>query len=272
MCAMPNAFLRWPGSKRILLPVLLRCAPPDMVRYIEPFLGSACLFFALRPRTALLSDNNALLIETYKNVRDHPILIANHLRKMSTSRSAYYAARARLQSLRNPLEKSKVFMYLNRLCFNGVYRTNRNGHFNVPYGSRTGAMPTRQQLVACSQALKSATVQASDFEATLKRAHANDFVYLDPPYFKPGRKTYGEYGYGCFSDVDLDRLVAAARSASDRGAKVLLSYNHSARLLHSFRGWSARRIRTVRTVAAEQSHRTPQYDLLLANFNLPEIR
>jgi len=269
---LATPFVRWPGSKRNLLPTLLGCAPRDYSRYVEPFLGSACLFFALAPPKAVLADNNALLISAFEAVRDHPVMVSNYLAGREISPDAYYAARARLGRLRNPTQRSKTFLYLNRLCFNGVFRTNRSGHFNVPFGSRTGAMPSRRHLVACSRALKPVRIEVSDFEDTLARTGTGDFVYLDPPYFKPGRSTYGEYGYGCFSENDLGRLVKSIRSASCRGARILLSYSNDPRVVRAFSNWDITRVSAVRTVSADYLRRTSQRDLLFANFVLPRVR
>src|ERR1039458_929080 len=143
-------FLRWAGSKRRILATLVQCAPPEYRTYVEPFLGSGCLFFALRPSAAILGDLNAELMLTYGLVRRSPRRIATELGELSHSRRTYERMRSVDTSALDPLSRAVRFLYLNRLCFNGVYRTNRAGMFNVPMGSRLGALPTGDELSECS--------------------------------------------------------------------------------------------------------------------------
>src|SRR5262249_53260973 len=148
---------RWAGSKRQLIPELRRFWSSDIVRYIEPFAGSACLFFALRPKRAILGDVNRELIDTYREVKYRPTPVADLLDPLSRSKRTYYKLRRADPSELNAAQKAARFIYLNRFCFNGLYRTNRAGKFNVPYGTTgTGELATRDQLIQYSRALRAA--------------------------------------------------------------------------------------------------------------------
>src|SRR5262249_1939745 len=139
---------------------------------------------------------------------------------------AYYEVRAIDPRKLSATKRAAQFVYLNRFSFNGVYRTNRKGIFNVPFGSKSGQLPTKDQLVAVSRFIARASFKRADFETAMKRAKQGDFIYLDPPYLKRGRNR-GEYGLHSFSTDDIDRLIKATKAASRRGATVLLSYKNA---------------------------------------------
>jgi DNA adenine methylase len=178
---------RWAGSKRKLLPTLRQYTPP-FVRYVEPFTGSACLFFDLLPRRALLGDVNRELVETYTAVRSSPLRVGQLVAAMPVSKAFYCELRAKDPDAMSVVERAARFVYLNRFCFNGVYRTNRSGKFNVPRGVRTGSLPTIADFDAWSRILNRATLVRGDFEKCLSKVRSGDFVYLDPPYAEEGSR------------------------------------------------------------------------------------
>src|SRR3954463_16804943 len=146
--------IRWAGSKKQLLPILTKTIPADCNRYVEPFAGSACLFFALRPQRAILGDINGELIRMYREVKYRSNALASILQNMHRSKTEFL----RLRRV-DPVELRRTaraahFLYLNRFCFNGLYRTNAAGRFNVPYGKRCGSLPTADSLKKCSSALR----------------------------------------------------------------------------------------------------------------------
>jgi DNA adenine methylase len=260
----PRPFVRWAGSKRALLPALVAAAP-RFVRYVEPFAGSACLFFRLQPARAILSDLNVELINSYEMVRDHPSEVAARLRAMPESTAFYYAIRKSDHNSMSSLERAVRFIYLNRHCFNGVYRTNRNGQFNVPRGTRAGRMPSEADLVTCSRCLSNTELSAGDFSAAIVRVRQHDFVYLDPPYASKKRPTYGEYGYGSFGEADLDRLLRALTAIDKAKATFLLSYKYTARLSKLFMSWHTVRVSVRKHVSGFAEHRTRVTELLVSN-------
>ena len=133
MTGSAKPFLRWAGSKKKQVPTLARFWNCGFDRYIEPFMGSACLFFDLQPKDAVLGDINNDLIRTFLAVRDHPRAVANRLTKIPLGKRSYYAIRKQRLSDLDPVEAAARFIFLNRYCFNGLYRTNEAGRFNVPY-------------------------------------------------------------------------------------------------------------------------------------------
>ena len=259
--------LRWAGSKRKLLPSLVGAMPKQFGRYIEPFAGSACLFFAVNPKSAILGDINAELLDTYVALREHPRLVARAVHAMPKTEAHYYRLRREEPRNLSPVNRAARFIYLNRHCFNGVYRTNQRGAFNVPRGRRTGAIPSEAKFVRCARALKRAVVRPGDFESCLRDLKPNDFVYLDPPYATESRPIAGEYGYGCFDGTDHPRLAAWLKKIDDAGARFLLSYSDCADLHERFRkAWICNRFLVHRHVAGFAKHRGQAAEILVSNY------
>ena len=222
---MAKPFLRWAGSKRQLLKHLVEYWPGGDTRYIEPFAGSASLFFELEPRFAVLGDVNSSLIATYEVIRERPRDVHQSLTRWSKTRTEYYRIRDLSPSRLSNVEQAARFIYLNRLCFNGLYRTNKSGHFNVPYGGmKTGETPSIDVLTAASKLLSRSELVSGDFENTIDTARANDFVYLDPPFAMTHRRVFTEYAPKPFGTGDLIRLRQMIANLDARGATFLLSY------------------------------------------------
>lgn len=258
---------RWAGSKRQLLPTLMRAVPNEFTRYIEPFAGSACLFFALKPASAVLGDVNEHLLHAYSVIRDHPRLVARKVAEHPRTSNAYYAVRSLDPGSLSDLDRAARFVYLNRFCFNGVYRTNRQGQFNVPRGEHMGGIPSESAFYRCAVALRQCQFRTLDFENTLADIRPGDFVYLDPPYSNSTRKTYGEYGYGVFAPIDHKRLVRLLTNISDIGASFLLSYCPDPDLMSRLpKSWYVDQIDVRRNVAGFVSHRRIAAELLISNF------
>jgi DNA adenine methylase len=261
-----TTLLRWAGSKRKLVPNLLRAIPSAFSRYIEPFAGSACLFFTLKPSSAILSDFNEQLMLTYRIIRDYPCRLAALVHGMPKTEPFYYELRRSKPS--NELFLAARFVYLNRFCFNGVYRTNRAGEFNVPRGERTGLLPSVSCFGDAARVLSKAELRIGDFENSIADVAKGDFVYLDPPYTTASRRYSGEYGYGAFAEKDLERLVKSLRLIDRRGARFLLSYRYLPGS-HVFLEWFSKRVRTRRHVAGFSKHRRLVSELLVANYPFP---
>jgi DNA adenine methylase len=266
-CASLRApFLRWAGSKRKLLPRLLTYWTDQYVRYIEPFTGSACLFFAIAPRIAILGDLNGELIETFQQVKSHPVQVAHILRQYRRSRRVYHHVRGLDLSNLSPQEKAARFIFLNRFCFNGIYRTNLRGQFNVPYaGFKTGKLPSETLLLACSQVLQAATILRSDFEGCIRSVGPGDFVYLDPPFAVRSRRVFREYGPKPFDLSDLERLGKCLERIDRAGAHFVISYAFSSESLKTLGSWKLRKVRTMRNVAGFAANRRFAYELIATN-------
>lgn len=270
--AWTGPVLRWAGSKRKLLPVLMANAPCHYRRYIEPFAGSACLFFALKPDQAVLGDINAELLTTYRTLQAHPRRVSHGLRTLPRTKRAYYRLRALNPAVLSDVDRAARFIYLNRYCFNGVYRINRHGMFNVPRGVRTGALPSDRDIYRCAIALRRAKLRHGDFANSLRDAGSGDFVYLDPPYTSTSRTTYGEYGYDCFSNDDLPRLVGRLVEIDQAGAQFLLSYAPTRALLGLLPPhWKVRNITVRRHIAGFARSRKIVREFLISNVSLPSL-
>jgi DNA adenine methylase len=261
------SFLRWAGSKRQLLPILTEIIREDFERYVEPFAGSACVFFELLPDKALLSDINAELMRTYVEVKYRVEGVIDQLGQWHKSKKRYFDLRALDPKSLPSATRAAQFIYLNRCCFNGLYRTNHEGQFNVPYGGkRSGRIPNAEMLRSASQALKKARLITADFEKSLQQVERGDFVYMDPPYVYSNRKDRGEYGVGCFSCADLVRLSRVLRRVDEKGAFFLLSYLDCEEIGQYLNEWKVIRVPVRRQIASFVSKRAVVNEVLVSNY------
>lgn len=205
--------------------------PQEFNTYFEPFLGSAALFWTLRPRNAVLSDANSELINVYTCVRDRWADVEKIILDLNTDRETYYQIRAARPT--EPHIRAAYFIYLNKLCWNGLYRVNLKGEFNVPYGAnQNSAITIPGNLELCSSILGSSKIkiQRADFSESLTLAKEGDFVFLDPPYVTSHNNNgFIEYNENIFSWDDQVRLSELSKSLISRGVHVLVTNaNHSA--------------------------------------------
>ncbi len=264
-----NPFLRWAGSKRQLLGKLTRFWTNEASRYVEPFCGSACLFFHLEPKSAILGDLNRDLTITYNALRNDAALVCDHLQKLPLGKEAYYSIRSNPSVALRDEEVAARFLYLNRFCFNGIYRTNLKGEFNVPYGPpRSNATFNYDAILNAATLLKRATILNCDFQTTLSKAKANDFVYLDPPYAVAERRIFAQYHPQTFSLNDLCRLNDCLNELHRKRAFFVVSYADSKEARKLLNNWNPRRVWTKRHVAGFAGHRRGAYELLATN--IPE--
>lgn len=257
---LSQPFIRWAGSKRQHLPLLKSFWSDTFSRYVEPFAGSAILFFNLNPARALLGDINKELISTFKTVRDHPTQVHKTLKAIPKGPIHYKRVR------KENLERAARFIYLNRFCFNGLYRTNLKGEFNVPYGGkRSGSIPTQEHLIGSARHLKRATLFCGDFQETLSKVRRGDFVYLDPPYAVSNRRIFTEYGEKPFTVPDIEVLGKLLSRIDRKGAKFVLSYADCSEARKAFVQWKTKRVLTRRSVAGFHGARRNAYELCVTN-------
>lgn len=223
-------WLKWVGGKRQLLPELRKHLPLKIKHYYEPFLGGGALFFDLRAAdwegAATLGDTNGLLIQAYRGVRDDVEAVIEELRNWPYAEKFYYEMRARdIASDPDDAEVAAWFIYMNKTGFNGLWRVNKQGRCNVPFGKYTN--PTicdADGLRVAAEALKKTKLVDTSFEKTLRSAEAGDLVYCDPPYV-PVNTTSNFTSYTCdgFTLEDQRRLVRCALGLKERGVHVMLS-------------------------------------------------
>jgi DNA adenine methylase len=257
------SFLRWAGSKRKSLDRLGR-AYRNSSHYIEPFAGSAALFFSVRPPSATLADLNGALINSLRSVRDNPEEVNAGLTRLNRSEESYYKYREVFnRGDSGELESAILFIYLNRNCFNGLWRTNKSGLFNVPYGgTEMGGNPPLSLLLECSQTLQTADLIHQDFRSTIQAASAGSFIYADPPYFSAAERTFIEYGAKSFGQEDLNELLELLISAHGRGVQVALTYDAATPLAKKLVGWHVETIEVIRNVGGFAGSRKKQGELL----------
>lgn len=274
---VPDAapFLKWAGGKSRLItqyqPYLP--APGDIHRYYEPFIGSAALYFHLQPACARLSDTNCKLIETYEIVRDRPDELIAALQPHRNEKRYYYKIRSQNPQKLTAVQRAARLIYMNKTCYNGLYRENQKGQFNVPFGRyKRPKICDVERLNAASRALQGVELCALDFAEAVHDAGEGDFVYFDPPYV-PLNATSNFTGYSRFGfdEEDHRRLAQLFHELTARGCRVMLS-NSSAPLVYELydgQGYELQKVQARRNINSKAHRRGPVTELLIMNYRLP---
>lgn len=266
----PKPFLRWAGSKKKLLPSIFKELPIKYDTYHEPFLGSGQLFFAITPNKALLNDINTELINTYLCIVKAPRKVYSLLQEFVATKENYYSLRSMDVSKIGPIERSARFIILNRYCFNGLYRVNKKGQFNVPYGgkSRNGRLPELNELLALKNLLSNHRILNLDFyQAIEKNISNNDFVFIDPPYLSKKKRIFGEYDSGTLNHFDLNRLFSLIELLDSRNIKFLMTYNNCEEIKEMADNFWVKKITSKRSINCKPDRRNVKYtELLIKNF------
>ena len=218
-------FLRWAGSKRKLLRHLIPFIPKSFNKYYEPFLGGGSMFFYLGPKRAEISDASLPLIQTYRAVADSPDEMLKFLRPLKPSKANFY--RLRQYAPRIAANAGAQFIFLNKSCWNGLYRVNSNGIFNVPYGSpKTDGIIDEENFIRCSTQLRrrEISIKCQGFDKIETRVCEGDFIFLDPPYVTSHNMNgFVDWNENLFSWADQVRLAAMARRLVAKKANVLIT-------------------------------------------------
>lgn len=271
LSAEPRSFVRWAGSKRGLLTHILPHVPDDFGRYFEPFLGSGALFFLLTPDEAVLNDRCSDLITTYQAIEKDARAVAQAARSIAFDRETYYEVRSGRSA--DPIRYAGEFLYLNRACFNGLYRVNSSGQFNVPWGApKTDFVADEGNLVACQQALSKpgVTLLCDDFEIALTDCEAGDLVFLDPPYVtRHNNNGFADYNEKLFSWDDQVRLARIAESLRAGGATVIVTNALHADVVELYPEFGAHQIDRHSTLASATSRRSRTSEALLVGRPTP---
>ncbi|RNJ76711.1 MAG: DNA adenine methylase [Nitrosopumilus sp. H13] len=279
MLGVPRPFVKWAGGKRQLLTVLHENLPASFGAYYEPFLGGGALLFHMleeRPgQKCGISDLNSDLVLAYTTIRDR---IDDLIRSLKSHEKRYHASpksyyyHVRDGRPRSGIEKTSRLLFLNRTCFNGLYRVNSRGQFNVPLGRYTNPnIVSEENLRAVSGVLRAGqvSIKCRDFEAVLSDAKRGDLVYFDPPY-QPVSDTasFTSYTSRNFTTGDLARLAELCCRLDSKGCKVLLSNSDSPEVAGMFSGrrWKTRRIRANRSINSNSKKRTGHHELLIRNY------
>ncbi|MGH7983487.1 MAG: DNA adenine methylase [Candidatus Udaeobacter sp.] len=257
--------LRWAGSKRQLVPTLSEFFDPNLhERYVEPFAGSACLFFSLKPKKAILGDINGDLIRTYRDIKYRCKDVTDRLRRFRKSKREFLRRRKPNSRSSTRAYRAARFIYLNRCCFNGIYRTNLKGEFNVPYGGK-GSGPIPTDLQEHARALHPAVLISGDFEKVLARTKPGDFVYLDPPFSVDSRRVFREYDASQFDFGSIWRLRICLEELAASNVNFLVSYAVCNEAWFLAEGFQTKIVRVRRNVAGFAKHRRYARELLIWN-------
>ena len=216
--------LKWAGGKRWLAQSVNLLIPKKYGSYYEPFLGGGAIFFYLQPSRGLISDKNAELINLYEIVRDYPLKIKEEMEwhQLLHSKEHYYKVRSMEPKCK--IERAVRFLYLNRTCWNGLYRVNREGRFNVPIGTKQKVVFDYDDFVRMSRILKNIDLRCSDFEDVIDKAKKNDFIFVDPPYtVKHNFNGFIQYNEKIFSWLDQERLHRALERAANKGCFIIVT-------------------------------------------------
>lgn len=265
-----HPIVKWVGGKTRLLPELLARLPDRFGRYYEPFAGGAALFFRVAPRRAVLADSNADLIGLYTAVAANVDAVIRRLEMhhKAHDESHYYDMRAKWNdrdvSWQTP-ERAAAFIYLNKTCFNGLWRVNRSGAFNVPIGRYTDPpICVPAALHAAQAVLSRAALRCSDYRGAVADAKAGDFLYFDPPY-DPVTPTanFTSYSADGFSADDQRALAETARELVARGCKVMLSNSDTPFIRSIYKGLRVERVKCPRAINSNAAKRGDVDELII---------
>lgn len=256
-------FLKWVGGKRSILPTLLKTLPKNYSTYNEIFLGGGALFFALQPKTAYLADTNPHLITSYLAVRDHLDKVLETLTtlKDNHSRAQYLEVRECITYEKDPAITGAYFIYLNKTCFNGLWRVNKAGKFNVPMGAyKNPNILDIPVLQAASKALQNAEIRNVGFYGTKPKRDA--FYYLDPPY----HKTFSKYAAHEFNEDNHKDLLRLCQEIDKVGAHFLLSNSSTEFTRELYKDFIVEDVLAGRFVSSKGSQRKKEIEILVRNY------
>jgi DNA adenine methylase len=274
---MVKPILKWAGGKRKLLPDIIGLFPRDYGgrRYHEPFFGGGAVFFQINPREGSINDINPKLVNFYKVVRDQPGELIDQAKEYNYEEEEYYTLRDRFNEPDLPkVEEAALLLYLNRTGFNGLYRVNSKGEFNVPFGRYSNpTIVLEKRIRKARKVLRNMEIFNKDFSYILEYANPGDLVYFDPPY-QPVSDTANFTNYSP-EGFDLDeqvRLREICEGLDDKGVLFVLSNSHAKPIRELYHGTSFRveRVKANRVISSKASTRGRVAEILVTN--IPEIK
>lgn len=259
----PTPFIKWVGGKRNLIPTILNNIPDTYKRYVEPFVGGGALFFELQPKKAVISDYNSRLIDTYLTIRDNPLELVSILQDYKTEHSdtRYYELRDKLSIETDPLKVAAIFIYLNKTCFNGLYRVNSKDKFNVPLGAyKNPNICDKDNILACSKALSNTDIVSGDF-STIKPKKL-DFIYLDPPY----HNTFTGYNAEGFGEDRQRDLLRYCNLIDNVGGYFMQSNSDTEFIRDLYKNYNIQVVKASRQVSCKAENRGKVDEVIITNY------
>jgi DNA adenine methylase len=263
--------LRWAGSKRKSIKTLTRLVPEGTSHVIEPFAGSACFTLGVDFKTAVVGDLNDRLIEFYEYLKSDPEGVYESFAIIEPSRENYFEVRKRFNEAVPSIDRAAQFLFLNRYCFNGIFRVNLSGQFNVPWGGeKVGKPPSLEELVQASKRLKNVKVRTGDFQDIIEEEQEPGcLVYLDPPYARNEERVFREYHKNSFSTLDWDRLIETIENINQSGSHFILSYAGDGEVVERLAKWQIGFLDVTRNVGGFKSSRRKFREFLATNCEVP---
>ena len=267
--------VKWAGGKRTLLPELMPLIPAQWTTYVEPFMGGAAVLFAIAPQTAIVNDINSELINTYKIIRDDVESLVAELKSYENTEEFYYNIRnldrdAEAFSRLSPLQLAARTLYLNRTCFNGLYRVNKRNQYNTPYGKyKNPNFVNEQTLRAASEFFNSRdiTICNENFEDTMARAPEGAFVYLDPPYDPlTVTSSFTSYAKDGFNREHQVKLKECCDLLTSRGVKFMLSNSATEFILDLYNDYNITLVNVRRNISANSDKRNVVQEVVVRNY------
>ena len=267
----PKPFVKWAGGKRQLINMLFSNAPESFNTYVEPFIGGGALLLNLMPENAVISDINPELINAYKVVKENTESLLRSLKEHRNEEDYFYDVRAKDISLMSDLERASRFIFLNKTCFNGLYRENSKGRFNVPFGRyKNPNIDDRQNLEAVALYLNRAHVDIlqQDFKKTAEMAKKGDFVYFDPPYHPTSQTaSFTRYAKNDFTSKDQEELAETFRQLAERGCHVMLSNSNVPFIKELYKDFNILEIEATRFINCKADKRGKGlYEVLVKSY------
>jgi len=249
--------LKWAGGKTQLIPELSKYIPLNYNKYIEPFFGGGAFFFYLNPSNAIIADSNEELVITYKTVRDQVEEVIRFLKQYQNEEAFFYYIRSLLPSQLSYPERAARLIFLNKTCFNGLYRVNKKGNFNVPYGKRNSDFLNEEYLRDASTFLQDSKIIHSDYLETLRTyAHKDDFIFLDPPYYPISKYSdFKRYTKKFFYHDDHVALRDEFTRLVNLGCFVILTNSAHPIILDLYKDFDIRIIDTKRLISCNPKTR-----------------
>ena len=258
-------FLKWAGGKRALLKDLKMYAPKKYNTYYEPFCGGAALFFSLQPDSAVLADKNKELINCYKQIKKVPLDVIEILKTMKYEKKMYYEIRAEIP--KESIRRAARLIYLNRCCWNGLWRVNSKGEFNVPFGKyENPTICDKDVLINASNVLKRTRILTGDFALKVKDAKSGDFVYFDPPYTVKQNNGFLMYNERIFSWKDQNKLALCAKKLVDKGVYVMISNANHDDIKDLYPGFSIHDVSRTSTISGKGKGRGKVIELIIKSY------
>ncbi|MXQ54968.1 DNA adenine methylase [Shimazuella alba] len=266
--AIGKPFLKWAGGKTALLSKIFPFLPKYFNSYYEPFIGGGALFFATNPYNSVISDINGELINVYVQVRDNCEAIICALKQMPYDEDFYYETRKKKPT--NLIDRAIRMIYLNRTCWNGLYRENLKGEFNVPFGKFKNAIICDEVAIRnASTMLKKAKIMNSDFQDALVNVQEGDLVFIDPPYTVINESDrFTKYNSKIFSWEDQIRLAKTAKELTERGAYIVVSNAHHKEIKKLYQDFNSHVIKRTSLISGDKKGRRKTTEYLFTNISL----